>query len=380
MDEIVVDPDRQKKAKEYAIISRRLFVVELAIGLLYILAWLIFEWAISLRNFILEWTNNPWWIVILFAACFGCIYYLVGLPINYYQSYVLPHRYEMSTQNVKRWIIDEVKSLIIGGFLVGLVIEMIYAVLRIAPNTWWLWAAGLLLVFNVLLANLAPVLLFPIFYKFKPLDEEQNDLEQRLVQLAKRTNTDVRGVFKFDMSSRTKAANAALTGLGNTRRIIVGDTLISEFNVDEIESIMAHELGHHVHKDIPLGILIQSVLTMSGLYVASVFLRLGVGILGMEGLADIAGLPVFLLAIGLFGLITMPLGNAFSRWRERRADQFALEMTGNGHVYATALKRLANQNLAETDPDPWVVFLLNSHPPLNQRIAFAEMWKKGEAS
>jgi STE24 endopeptidase len=148
--------------------------------------------------------------------------------------------------------------------------------------------------------------------------------------------------------------------------------LLAEFTPDEIETVLAHELGHHVHKDIPLGILFESLLTVVGLYIASVGLSWGVSVFGFESPADIAALPLFMLVIGAYSLITMPLGNAFSRWREHRADEFALRITGKGEAYAAALTRLANQNLGEADPEPWVEFLLYSHPALNKRISMAE--------
>jgi len=241
-------------------------------------------------------------------------------------------------------------------------------VLRAFPDTWWLWAAGLLLIFDVVLSTLAPVLIFPIFNKYTPLGEEHAGLIERLMKLAERAHTRVRGVYQFDMSRRTKAANAALTGMGNTRRILLGDTLLNEFTTDEIETVLAHELGHHVHKDIPLGIAVSTVLTLGGLYLASVVLNWGVSYFGFTGPGDIAALPLFILVMGAYGLLTMPLGNAFSRWRERRADDYALKMTGNGPAFASALTRLANQNLADVDPEPWVEFLLYSHPALGKRI------------
>jgi STE24 endopeptidase len=179
----------------------------------------------------------------------------------------------------------------------------------------------------------------------------------------------VRGVYRFDMSRRTKAANAALFGLGNTRRIILGDTLLDEFEDDEIETILAHELGHHVHKDIPLGIVVSAVVNLFGLYLAAVGLRLGVALFGFTGVSDVAAMPLLALIIGAFGLITMPAENAFSRWRERMADRYALQVTGKNQAYSAALTRLANQNLADVDPEAWVVFLFYSHPPLGERIA-----------
>ncbi len=367
-----LDPQRQEKAKEYARINRRLMLVGLIIAGLYSLAWLLFGWAESLRSFLENYLTHPWLLVAGFVAIFGGINYLIGLPLSYYSGFVLPHRFEMSNQSFKEWVIDEVKGILLGAALGGLILELIYLVLRAYPDTWWLWAAGLMLVFNVILANLAPVLLFPIFYDFEPLGEEHEDLVERLTRLAEQAGTNVKGVFKFDMSRRTKAANAALTGLGNTRRIILGDTLLDEFEDDEIETIIAHELGHHVHNDIPFGIAVESVVTLVGFYLAGLGLRWGVSLFGLEGVADIAAFPVFLLAMGAYGLVTMPLGNAFSRWRERRADTYALKATDKPDSFVSAMTRLANQNLAEVDPERWVEVLLYSHPTLKKRIEMAE--------
>jgi STE24 endopeptidase len=174
------------------------------------------------------------------------------------------------------------------------------------------------------------------------------------------------------MSRRTKAANAALTGMGKTRRIVLGDTLLAEFTTDEIETVLAHELGHHVHRDIPKGILVESIITMGGMYFASLVLNWGTKFFTLDGPADIAGLPLFILVIGIYGFLTMPLSNMYSRWRERRADEYALSITGNGSAYASAMKRLANQNLADADPEPWVEYLLHSHPALQKRIKTAQ--------
>jgi STE24 endopeptidase len=372
MSAATLDPEKQEQAKEYARIRRRLMLGDLALGGIYALLWLVTGWSIDLRNYLLGFTTNDWLLVAGFILVFGGIYFLIDLPLGYYSSYILPHRYGLSTQTFKGWIIDQVKGVLVGGVLGLLVIEIVYYVLRISPNLWWLWAGLILLFFNVILANLAPVLLMPLFYKFVPLEEEHADLVARLLNLTERAGTRVRGVYKFDMSRRTKAANAAITGLGNTRRIILGDTLIEEFTPDEIETVLAHELGHQVHRDIPIGILVESVITLGGLYLASLGLEWGVTTLGYAGSSDIAAMPLFVLVMGAYGLLVMPLGNAFSRWRETRADEYALKMTGKGEAYASALTRLANQNLVEADPEHWVESLLYSHPALGKRIAMAE--------
>jgi STE24 endopeptidase len=263
----------------------------------------------------------------------------------------------------------------VGVPLSLLLLELLYLALRATGDMWWLWAAGGMLVFTVLLSNLAPILIMPLFNKFVPLGDEHKDLADRLMALAERANTKVRGVFKFDMSRRTKSANAALTGIGNTRRIVLGDTLINEFSTDEIETVLAHELGHHVHRDIPLLITMGAAGTTVGLYLASLGLNWAIGYFGFDGVADVAAFPALGVILGAYGLVTMPLENAVSRWRERMADEYALQATGKKEAFASAFTRLANQNLGEVDPEKWVVFLFYSHPPLGERITKAQNWK-----
>jgi STE24 endopeptidase len=369
---VSLDPERQQEAKAYARISQRLLAVEVALSALYTAAWLFLGWSTWLKVLLAGLTTSVWLLVAGFGLVFGAAYYLLELPLSYYAGFVLPHRFHLSTQTVMGWIGDQVKGTLLAAVLGGALLEAIYAVLRATPDGWWLWAGGLMLLVDVVLTQLAPVLIFPLFFKFVPLGQEYAELADRLMRLAERADAHVRGVFKFDMSRRTKAANAAVVGLGNTRRIILGDTLLQEFTPDEIETVLAHELGHHVHRDIPLGIAVESVVTLGGLWLASLGLRWSVAVFGFAGPADVAALPVLALVMGAYALVTMPLGNAFSRWRERRADEYALRSTNNAAAYATALTRLANQNLSEAEPEPWVEFLLYSHPALGKRIAMAQ--------
>ncbi len=369
-----LDPQRQKQARQYARIKRQLWLVDQSISLLYAILWLTFGWATGLRAWLTGFINNDWLLVAAFASIFTGIYFLLNLPLNYYAGFVLPHRYDLSTQSLKNWTIDQIKGLLLGAVLGLLVIELVYLALRQTGDSWWLWLTGGALVFSVLLANLSPILIMPIFNKFTPLGEEHADLAQRLIKLAEQAGTKIKGVYKMDMSRRTKQANAALMGTGNTRRIVLGDTLINEFSDDEIETILAHELGHHVHKDIPWMIGFGTLTTALSFYLVSLAMNWAIQAFGLTGIADPASLPALMILLSLYGLILMPINNAFSRWRERMADDYALEATGKSDSFASAFTRLANQNLSEVDPQPWVVFLFYSHPPLNARIAKAEKW------
>ena len=372
---ITLDPEKQKQAKAYARIRRRLWVVDTVFSTLYFLAWILLGWAISLRTALSNLITNEWLLVPLFVAVFGGIYFLLNLPLGYYSGFVLPHRFGQSNQTLKDWVTDQIKGIAVGAPFGLILLELLYLALRATGDLWWLWAAGGLLVFNVLLINLAPILIMPLFNKYVPLGDEHKELADRLLNLAERAKTKVRGVFKYDMSKRTKAANAALTGIGNSRRIVIGDTLINEFSTDEIETVLAHELGHHVHRDIPVLVTFGILSTTLGLYLASLGLNWAIGTFGFMSPADVAALPALGLIFGIYDFFTMPLNNAISRWRENMADDYALQATGKHEAFASAFTRLANQNLGEVDPENWVVFMFYSHPPLGERIEKARRWK-----
>jgi STE24 endopeptidase len=371
MTTTTLDPEKQKQAKQYARIHRRLWLWDTLASAIYLLAWLFFGWAKALAGWLRTFTTNDWLLVLLFAVIFGGIASLLELPLGYYSGFVLPHRFGQSNQDFKGWVTDQLKNLLIAAPLGLILLELVYLALRLTGGWWWLWTGAGMLVFTVLLSNLAPILIMPLFNKFVPLGEEHAELAERLMKLAERAHAKVRGVFKFDMSKRTKAANAALTGLGNTRRIVLGDTLVNEFSTEEIEAVLAHELGHHVHKDIPILIAFGTISTLVGLFLASLALGWAARQFGFSGPSDIAGLPALGVVLGAFGLLTQPLDNAVSRWRERLADEYALQNTSNAKAFASAFVRLANQNLGEVDPEKWVVFMFYDHPPLGERIKMA---------
>jgi len=370
-----LDPERQQKAKEYSRISRRLWLADTLFSGLYAILWLTAGWSVALRTWLGTFSSNPWFLVAGYVAIFGGILFVLDLPLSYYTGFALPHRFDQSTQTLNGWISDQLKGLMIGVPLGLILVELLYLALRVTGDTWWLWAAAGILIFSVILGNLAPVLIMPLFNKYVPLGEEHAELVERLMRLAERAHTRVRGVYKFDMSRRSKAANAALTGIGSTRRIILGDTLITEFTSDEIETVLAHELGHQVHRDIPVLVLFGMVVTTLGLYIASLAMVWAVTAFGLTGVADPAGLPALMLILGAYSLLTMPLENGFSRWRESMADDYALAATGKSEAFASAFTRLANQNLSDVEPEDWVVWVFYSHPPLGERIAKAQQWK-----
>ncbi len=375
-----IDPERQQRAREYARIRHRLLLVDLGLAAAFLLILVGAGLSIGLRDALVgtsSWQPVAQWAPLQVGLYFLILllaYQLLDAPLSYYSDFVLPHRYQLSRQSLRSWLADQSKGLVLGLVFELAAVEVLYLLLAVQPTLWWLWAAGAMLLVSVVLANLAPVLILPLFYKLTPLQDEE--LSRRLLALAERANTRVCGVFTMNMSQKTSTANAALMGLGNTRRIVLGDTLLGAYPPDEIEVVLAHELGHHVHRDIWKLILTQIILTLGGLYLVNLGLHWAVESAHLyPALTDVAAIPLVGIALGLFGLIIMPIGNGISRAIESQADEYALQTTHKAEAFISAMTRLANQNLSELDPGPVIEFLLYDHPAMSKRLQHAERFK-----
>ena len=311
-------------------------------------------------------------VVALYVLALSLILDVATLPFAFYKGYLLEHRYGLATETVGHWLKDHLKAVGIGLVFGEAGAIFVYYAMRHWPGTWWIMSGLAYSAFAIVLANLAPVLLLPLFYRFKPLDKAA--LRDRLTVLATRANTTIKGVYEWNLSDRTKKANAALTGMGRTRRILLSDTLLAEYSDDEIEVILAHELAHHVHRDIWSAVLLDAMLTFAGFFAAYVTLHVAVPFFGLNGAADPAGLPVLLMVAGVLGLLVRPLMNAVSRSHERRADNYALNMTNNPSAFISAMRRLGQQNLAEENPSRLVQAFFYSHPPIKDRLRAARQW------
>jgi STE24 endopeptidase len=305
----------------------------------------------------------------VFLLAIGALHETIALPVAFYRTFLLDRRYELSTEPLSAWFKDHAKTLAIGAAFGVAAVEGLYLLAHWAPGWWWLAAAVAGTAVTVLLARVAPVLLLPLFYRFTPLDRPE--LVERLVALSRRANVPVLGVYEWTLGDKTRRANAALVGAGSTRRILLSDTLLAEYTDDEIEVILAHELAHHVHHDIPKGLALEFVVLLAAFGLASLALRTMAGSLGLAGPADVAGLPLLLLAAGAVSVVATPLLHACSRWNERRADRLALTLTGHHGPFISAMRRLSAQNLAEENPSRLVVWMFHSHPPVAERIASA---------
>jgi STE24 endopeptidase len=334
--------------------------------LLYVIA---IRFSIPLRQFAEASSNSRWMSITIYTLVLMGILKLFDLPLSFVSGYLLEHRFGLSRQSLASWIKDHLKATAIGlGLTVGAV-QIVYVLLRTRPDTWWIYASMGFIAFVIVMTNLAPVLLLPLFFKFKPVDNP--DLQRRVARLARQTNTTICGIFEWSLGEKTRKANAAVVGWGNTRRIIVSDTLLGNFSGEEIEVIMAHELCHHVKNHIWLGIALQSGLTFAGFFIAGKALPAMSRALGFQGVADVANLPVLLLLATGLSLLVLPGVNYFSRRLETAADLYALDVTGDALAFVSSMEKLADINLANKSPNKVLEFIFYSHPSVDERIKLA---------
>jgi STE24 endopeptidase len=367
------------EARRYNRIRRWLGIADFGLGLLFVLALLATGWNGTLRDLALHGAYEHYTLaVFLYVLMLMLIGKLLGLGLDYY-GFRLEHRYNLSNQRLRAWVWDETKGFLVGVGLASIVVELLYFIIREFPQNWWLIAWAAFLGLFVLMAQLAPVVLFPIFYKFEPL--ENAELKSRLVGLSERAGTRVRGVYKWNLSEKSKKANAALTGLGNTRRIILADTLLDHYSADEIEAVLAHELGHHVHRHILKSIAVQAGITLLGFWAANWVLHYAVERTHMfETVSDFANLPLLVLVLTVLSFLLLPALNAYSRYNERQADRYAFRSIASVDPFISSMNKLADQNLAERSPARWVEWFFQSHPAISRRVAAAETWAKQQTA
>jgi STE24 endopeptidase len=363
----------EDKATRYHRLKRRAALTGAASGVFLLVVLLVTGISAALRDFAASAADGSFLLtVVLYVWLVALINEAVQLPLVFYVGVTLERRFGLSTETTARWWWDHLKAAIIGLLFAAGGAVIASSILRWSPAYWWIAAAVAFSAVIIGLAQLAPVVLMPLFYEFKPLDRPA--LRDRLVALADRAGARVLGVFEWRLGDRTRKANAALAGIGRTRRIILSDTLLADHSDEEIEVILAHELAHHVHGDIWRGIALETGLLTLGFYLADLALSGVVGRFGIIAKWDPAALPVLVLAGGAVSLVLKPFANALSRAHERRADRYALELTGNAPAFTSAMKRLGAQNLAEERPSRLVQWLFYTHPPVTARIEFAQAW------
>jgi Zn-dependent protease with chaperone function len=362
------------EARRYNRIHRWLEFSDFALGLAFLFVLLLSGWNAVLRDWAYRAAFQNYTLSVffyVFLLMLGGKFLVIGL--DYYGLW-LERSFHLSSQKTRSWLWDETKGFLVGLLFAVIIAELLYFTIRQSPQHWWLISWAMFMGLFVILAQVAPLILFPIFYKFEPLENE--DLKQRLVRLSESAGTKVRGIYKWHLSEKSHKANAALTGLGATRRIILADTLLDHYSPEEIEAVLAHELGHHVHKHILKSIFVQAGIMLFGFWAANYVLHLSIERWAMfDTLSDFSNLPLLVLVSTMLSIVLMPAMNAYSRFNERQADRYAFRTIRSVQPFISSMNKLAAQNLAERTPARWIEWLFHSHPAISRRVAAAEAWK-----
>ena len=363
------------EARRYNRIRRWLSMADLALGFAFLVVLLVTGWSGALRDYAVQLAPEQYSIQVFFYVLMLLIISkILAVGVDYY-GFRLEHRYHLSNQKLRSWIWDELKGWLLGLVLGTLLVELLYFTIRQSPQHWWLVAWVAFMALLVLFAQIAPIVFLPLFYKFEPL--ENDTLKDRLIRLSEHAGTRVRGVYEWKLSEKSKKANAALTGLGATRRIILADTLLQNYSDDEIEAVLAHELGHHVHKHILKSIAVQAGITLLGFWAANTVLHYAMERSHLfETMSDFANLPLLVLVSTVLSFLLMPILNSYSRFNERQADRYCFQSITTVAPFISSMNKLAEQNLAERAPGKWVEWFFHSHPAIAKRVAAAEDWAR----
>ena len=358
------------EAKTYARLKLTTGVAASVVLFLFLLAVTASGWSSDLERWARAAHPNLYVALVLFSGSLWFVQSLLAGPFTFYSGFVLEHRFHLSNRSFAGWAWDQVKGLLVTLPVAGVLGIATYVCLQEFVDDWWLPAGALLTLASVAMAGVAPVLIFPLFYRFSRLPE--GALKQRIADLCARAGLQFDGVFTFDLSKSTRKANAGFAGIGRSRRIVLGDTLMQRFTDDEIETVVAHELGHYAHRHILVGLAIGAATTFAGLFIVSRVYAWSLPWFGLSSTTEFAALPLLALWLTLFGVVTTPLGNMLSRHHERQADAYAVRVTGRPDAFASALKKLGTTNLADPSPQPLIEFLLYSHPSLSRRLHAVE--------
>ncbi len=366
-------PEREAKAVAYTRIRYATFFLDEALGLGLLLAMQRHERPIRLREWAERHAKSPGLRDALFTSSLLALSSAITLPFSFVSGHLVERAFGLSRQSALSWMADAAKSLAVSLGIAVPATAGLYAIIRRSPQAWWLWGAGASSLLTVALTHIAPVVIDPLFFRYRPLRDEA--LSERLVGLARRAGVPVVGAFEADYSRKTTKANAYLTGVGSTRRIVLTDTLLQGYTHDEIAVILAHELGHHRFGHLRTGIVLGGLGTLAGFAIADGVLTRAGSRPGYTGKGDIATLPSLALFLGLASTVLMPAGNALSRVWERQCDRFALDMTRQPDAFIGVMRKLAAQNLADPAPSALIEALLYTHPSIGNRIRMALRWE-----
>lgn len=322
---------------------------------------------------------------IIYTTFYLVLVSLLTFPLDYYAGYMRLHDFGLSNQSFIRWLSHHLMQNILMTFSSLLVLGILYFLIAKSPKRWWLYMGLLIIPLQLFFQVIQPIWVDPLFNDFGPMKNKQ--LEKRILSLAEKGGIENSRVYEVDKSADTKAMNAYVTGLGNSKRIVLWDTTIKEMSPDELLFIVGHEMGHYVLHHIWWGIFYSSILTLAILFLiyasAHFFLRRYAHLFGFSTLKNPASLPLILILYTFFSLLFLPVQNFLSRIAEHQADQFALEITHLNRAAGTGFLKLMDQNLGYPWPGEWHMLFRASHPSIGSRITFFNTyhpWCEGEPS
>jgi STE24 endopeptidase len=319
--------------------------------------------------------GRVWLTVAIYGLLLGLLYYAIMAPLSLYGSFIREHAFGLSTQGLRSWSLDYLKSALLATGLALPLLVLLYALIRWTPKYWYLPAWATIVVVMAAVTELSPVLIDPLFHTFRPVEDPS--LRTRIGALTDRAGLQVGPILVMDASRRTRKTNAYFTGLGRTRRIVLYDTLVETATPDEVELVLAHELGHWKRRHIWKGLGLSAAGLLAGLWAVSRLVgdAAASGRFGFVHPADVRSLPLLVLLLVIFNVVTMPVQQAISRAFEREADLASLHLTNNPDAFIASEIGLARANLADIHPPKAVVWFLYSHPPVLERIAMAEAYR-----
>jgi len=352
--------------KKYNNTKLFLKITQASLSFVLLLSFVILGYSKDLEVYLKSTVGTPILVFLTFVIITGILFSLILFPLNFYSGFILEHKYNLSNQSLRKWILEMIKGSLVGTLISVPVLLFFYFSLHQFKSLWWLPFAIFIFIFSVILARIVPVFILPIFYKIIPLNNPE--LTDRIFQLAVGSKLNIENIYEFDMSKNTKKANAAFTGIGKSRRIILGDTLLSCFSINEILTVIAHEIGHFERKHIIKNIVLSTFLCFFSLYIIAFTYNISLPIFNFVDITELAALPLLILIAALISLITTPLSNYFSRKFEYEADEYAVTKTRSPDDYSITLMKLTEQNLGDKNPHPFVEWFWYSHPSINKRI------------
>ncbi|HVV49747.1 MAG TPA: M48 family metallopeptidase [Polyangia bacterium] len=374
----VAVPPPSEKALRYHRSGTVIWAVEHLVGLALPAAILFTGLSARLRAFAAGVAHGRFYLtLVVYLALLSALMFVVQLPLSFYVGHARERAYGLSSQRLGKWAADEVKGLLVGVAVGAAVLWVPYLLLGASPARWWLWTGALALPFFALVLLIGPVFIAPLFNKFGPLRDKA--LEAEVLAVAAQAGVEGARVFEVEKSVDTKKVNAYVTGLGNTKRIVLWDTLLARLTPRQTRFVVGHELGHYVLGHVRRSIVLSSALTVAGLYgvhrTADLALGRFGGWFGFDRLADVASMPLLMLLLSLFSTAITPAMLALSRHHERAADRFGLDLTGDNHAAATAFVALQEQNLAVPRPGRFYKIFRASHPPIGERVDFINAYR-----